>query len=165
VALTDGNREILLTTTDGKAIRFAEEEVRPMGREASGVRGIRLATGQRVTSLIVLDAGMILTVSEHGYGKLTSADEFPRHGRGGQGVIAMQTSDRNGAMIGALQVQPEDEVMLINAGGTLVRVPIAEISVQGRNTQGVRVMRLEEGEILVGVERVAADSDGESAAD
>jgi len=162
VALTDGEREILLTTTDGKAIRFAEEEVRPMGREAAGVRGIRLSDGQRVTSLIVLDEGMILTVSEHGYGKLTPSDDFPRHGRAGQGVIAMQTSERNGAMIGALQVQPDDEVMLINSSGTLVRVPISEISVLGRNTQGVRVMRLEEGETLVGVERVAADAgDGE----
>jgi DNA gyrase subunit A len=157
VALTDGSREILLATTDGKAIRFTEDQVRPMGREAAGVRGIRLAKDQRVTSLIVLDTGMILTVSENGYGKLTPADEFPRHGRAGQGVIAMQTSDRNGAMVGALQVQPDDEVMLINSGGTLVRVPIAEISVMGRNTQGVRVMRVEEGETLVGVERVAAD--------
>jgi DNA gyrase subunit A len=158
VALTDGEREILLTTTDGKAIRFAEGEVRPMGREAAGVRGIKLAAGQRVTSLIVLDTGLILTVSEFGYGKLTSADEFPRHGRGGRGVIAMQTSDRNGAMVGALQVQPDDEIMLINSSGTLVRCPISDISVLGRNTQGVRVMRLEEGEALVGVERVAADS-------
>jgi len=161
VALTDGQREILLATTDGKAIRFAEEEVRPMGREAAGVRGIKLGDGQRVTSLIVLDEGMIFVVSENGYGKLTPSDEFPRHGRGGQGVIAMQTSERNGAMVGALQVQPEDEVMLINSSGTLVRVRIAEISVQGRNTQGVRVMRLEEGETLVGVERVAADGGDE----
>jgi len=161
VAITDGQREILLATTDGKAIRFAEEEVRPMGREAAGVRGIRLARGQRVTSLIVLEEGLILTVSEHGYGKLTPADEFPRHGRAGQGVIAMQTSERNGAMIGALQVLPDDEVMLINSSGTLVRVPIAEISVLGRNTQGVRVMRLEEGETLVGVERVAGDGEDE----
>jgi DNA gyrase subunit A len=165
VALTDGSREILLATTDGKAIRFAEDQVRPMGREAAGVRGIRLGKDQRVTSLIVLDTGMILTVSENGYGKLTPADEFPRHGRAGQGVIAMQTSDRNGAMVGALQVQPDDEVMLINSGGTLVRVPIAEISVMGRNTQGVRVMRVEEGDTLVGVERVAADDEGEGEED
>ena len=163
VALTDGQREILLATTDGKAIRFAEEEVRPMGREAAGVRGIKLGEGQRVTSLIVLDEGMIFVVSENGYGKLTPSDEFPRHGRGGQGVIAIQTSERNGAMVGALQVQPDDEVMLISSSGTLVRVRIEEISVQGRNTQGVRVMRVEEGETLVGVERVAADGseDGE----
>jgi DNA gyrase subunit A len=164
VSLTDGSREVLLATTDGKAIRFAEEEVRAMGREAAGVRGIRLADGERVTSLIVLDSGMILTVSEHGYGKLTPADEFPRHGRAGQGVIAMQTSERNGAMVGALQVQPEDEIMLINSSGTLVRVPIAEVSVLGRNTQGVRLMKLEQDEKLVGVERVAAEEDGDEAA-
>jgi DNA gyrase subunit A len=165
VALTDGEREILLTTTDGKAIRFAESEVRPMGREAAGVRGIRLAKEQRVTSLIVLDSGLILTVSEYGYGKLTPADEFPRHGRAGRGVIAMQTSERNGSMVGALQVQPDDEIMLISSSGTLVRVPINEISVLGRNTQGVRVMRLAEGEALVSVERVAADSDEEEVED
>jgi DNA gyrase subunit A len=165
VALTDGEREILLTTTDGKAIRFAESEVRPMGREAAGVRGIRLAKEQRVTSLIVLDSGLILTVSEYGYGKLTPADEFPRHGRAGRGVIAMQTSERNGAIVGALQVQPDDEIMLISSSGTLVRVPINEISVLGRNTQGVRVMRLAEGEALVSVERVAADSDEDEVED
>jgi DNA gyrase subunit A len=164
VSLTDGSREVLLATTDGKAIRFAEDEVRPMGREAAGVRGIRLTSGQRVTSLIVLDSGTILTVSEHGYGKLTPADEFPRHGRAGQGVIAMQTSERNGAMVGALQVQPEDEIMLINSSGTLVRVPIAEVSVMGRNTQGVRLMKLEQDEKLVGVERVAAEEDGDGEA-
>ncbi len=101
VALTDGQRDILLTTTDGKAIRFAEDQVRPMGREAAGVRGIRLADGQRVTSLIVLGEGPILTVSERGYGKLTEMDDFPRHGRAGQGVIALQTSERNGALVGA----------------------------------------------------------------
>ena len=163
VSLTDGSREVLLATTDGKAIRFAEEEVRPMGREAAGVRGIRLLGGQRVTSLIVLGEGTILTVSEHGYGKQTPVDEFPRHGRAGQGVIAMQTSERNGAMVGALQVLPEDEIMLINSSGTLVRVPIAEVSVMGRNTQGVRLMKLEDDETLVGVERVAADEDGDEA--
>ena len=164
VALTDGQREMLLATTDGKAIRFAEEEVRPMGREAAGVRGIRLASDQQVTSLIVLGEGLVLTVSAHGYGKLTPVDEFPLHGRAGQGVIAMQTSDRNGAMVRALQVQPDDELMLINSSGTLVRVRAAEISVLGRNTQGVRVMRLEEGETLVGVERVASE-DGEEEVD
>ena len=166
VALTDGAREIFLATTNGQGIRFAEEKVRPMGREAAGVRGIRLVRGQRVTSLIVLGEGLVLTVSEHGYGKLTSIDEFPVHGRGGKGVIAMQTSERNGAMVGALQVLPDDEIMLINSTGTLVRVAVAEISVLGRNTQGVRIMRLEEGETLVGVERVAADSDeGDDAGD
>jgi len=158
VALTDGRRDVLLATTDGKAIRFSEEQVRPMGREAAGVRGIRLGTGRRVHSLIVLDEGPILTVSEHGYGKLTVADEFPVHGRAGQGVIAMQTSERNGPVVGALQVQPTDEVMLINSTGTLVRVPVDEIPLLGRNTQGVRIMRLAEGETVVGVERVAGEN-------
>ncbi len=162
VALTDGAREILLATTGGKAIRFNEEQVRPMGREAAGVRGIKLPAGQRVVSLIVLGEGPILTVSENGYGKLTPADEFPVHGRGGQGVIAMQTSERNGDMIGALQVQPDDEIMLINSTGTLVRVAVAEIPELGRNTQGVRIMRLDEGETLVSIERVAADGDDDT---
>jgi DNA gyrase subunit A len=162
VALTDGKRDVLLTTTDGKAIRFSEEQVRPMGREAAGVRGIRLGKGQRVNSLIVLGEGLILTVSERGYGKLSSSEEFPVHGRAGQGVIAMQTSERNGPMVGALQVEATDEVMLINSSGTLVRVPVEEIPVLGRNTQGVRIMRLAEEETVVGVERVAAESgDGE----
>jgi DNA gyrase subunit A len=157
VALTDGERDILLSTTDGKAIRFAEDQVRPMGREAGGVRGIRLAEGQRVTSLIVLGEGPILTVSERGYGKLTDMGDFPRHGRAGQGVIALQTSERNGALVGARQVQRDDEVMLINSSGTLVRVPVSDIPVLGRNTQGVRIMRLEDGEKLVGLERIAGD--------
>jgi DNA gyrase subunit A len=157
VALTDGQRDILLSTTDGKAIRFAEDQVRPMGREAAGVRGIRLGDNQRVTSLIVLADGPILTVSERGYGKLTDMDDFPRHGRGGQGVIALQTSERNGTLVGARQVQRDDEVMLINSSGTLVRVPVSDIPVLGRNTQGVRIMRLEDGEKLVGLERIAGD--------
>ena len=157
VALTDGQRDILLSTTDGKAIRFAEDQVRPMGREAAGVRGIRLTDGQRVTSLIVLGDGPILTVSERGYGKLTEMDDFPRHGRAGQGVIALQTSERNGVLVGARQVQRDDEIMLINSSGTLVRVPVSDIPVLGRNTQGVRIMRLEEGEKLVGLERIAGD--------
>jgi DNA gyrase subunit A len=163
VALTDGQREILLTTTDGKAIRFTEDQVRPMGREAAGVRGIRLGDDQRVTSLIVLGEGQILTVSERGYGKVTEMDDYPRHGRAGQGVIALQTSDRNGALVGARQVRRDDEVMLINSSGTLVRVPVSDIPVLGRNTQGVRIMRLEEGEKLVGLERIAGDDsqDGE----
>ena len=164
VALTDGEREILLATTDGKAIRFAESEVRPMGREAAGVRGVRLGEAQRVTSLIVLGEGPILTVSERGYGKLTDMTDFPRHGRGGQGVIALQTSDRNGSLVGALQVKPDDEIMLINSSGTLVRVPVSDIPVLGRNTQGVRIMRLEEVEKLVGIERIAGEDSGDSEA-
>ena len=105
----------------------------------------------------MLADGPILTVSERGYGKLTDMTDFPRHGRGGQGVIALQTSDRNGALIGALQVKPDDEIMLINSSGTLVRVPVSDIPVLGRNTQGVRIMRLGDGEKLVGLERIAGD--------
>ncbi len=160
VGLTDGSREILLATTDGKAIRFAEEGVRPMGREAAGVRGVRLGDGQRVASALVVGDGLVLTVSRNGYGKLTDVAEFPRHGRGGQGVIALQTTERNGPLVGALQVAQEDEVMLISTSGTLVRVPVVEISVQGRNTQGVRLMRVGDEEEIVGVERVAGEENG-----
>ena len=175
VALTDGSRQIMLCTSGGKAIRFHEDEVRPMGREAAGVRGVRLAEGQRLIALLVLGEGHVLTASEFGYGKLTPLDDFPGHGRGGQGVIALQTTERNGAAVAALQVQPQDELMLISSNGTLVRTPVADISVVGRNTQGVRLIRLDEGDRLTGVERVnaietaaeveaAAEVAGESAA-
>ena len=162
VALTDGSREIMLGTSGGKAIRFHEEEVRPMGREAAGVRGVRLGPEQRVIALLVLGEGHVLTASENGYGKLTPLEEFPSHGRGGQGVIALQTTERNGATVAALQVQPDDELMLISSTGTLVRTPVADISVVGRNTQGVRLIRLAEGERLTGVERVAPLADAEN---
>jgi DNA gyrase subunit A len=153
-ALTDGQREIMLCTSGGKAIRFHEEEVRPMGREAAGVRGVRLAQDQRLIALLVLEEGYVLTASENGYGKLTPLAEFPGHGRGGQGVIALQTTERNGRTVAALQVQSGHELMLISSTGTLVRTPVADISIVGRNTQGVRLIRLGEGERLTGVERV-----------
>jgi DNA gyrase subunit A len=125
-----------------------------MGRDATGVRGVRLSDGQQLIALIVLGEGHILTASESGYGKLTPLEEFPGHNRGGQGVIALQTTDRNGRTVAALQVQATDELMLISSAGTLVRTPVADISVVGRNTQGVRLIRLEEGERLTGIERV-----------
>jgi len=153
-AITDGTRDILLFTTGGKAIRFVEDEVRPMGREAGGVRGVRLADDQRVNALIVADQGYILTASEKGYGKLTPLEDYPRHGRGGQGVIALQVTDRNGRMIGALQVTRDDEIMLMSQGGALVRTPVRDISVVGRNTQGVRLIRLENDDQLTGLERI-----------
>jgi DNA gyrase subunit A len=153
-AITDGTRDILLFTTGGKAIRFVEDEVRPMGREAAGVRGVRLADDQRVNALIVADQGFILTASEKGYGKLTPLEDYPRHGRGGQGVIALQVTDRNGRMIGALQVTRDDEIMLMSQGGALVRTPVRDISVVGRNTQGVRLIRLENDDQLTGLERI-----------
>jgi DNA gyrase subunit A len=164
VAITDAQREIILVSSGGKAIRFHEEEVRPMGREAAGVRGIKLGDGQELIALIVIGEGHILTASETGYGKLTPLDDFPSHGRGGQGVIALQTSDRNGTTVAALQVMAGHEIMLISSTGTLVRTPVDEISVLGRNTQGVRLMRLAEGERLVGIERIESLESGDGAA-
>jgi DNA gyrase subunit A len=164
VALTDATREIMLVTSGGKAIRFHEEQVRPMGRDAAGVRGVRLGEGQRVIALLVLGEGYVLTASENGYGKLTSLEDFPGHGRGAQGVIALQTTYRNGATVAALQVQPGDELMLISSTGTLVRTPVADISVVGRNTQGVRLIRLGEAERLTGVERGAGLEPGDDSA-
>jgi DNA gyrase subunit A len=173
VALTDGQRDILLCASNGKAIRFKESEVRAMGRDATGVRGIRLGdngdanvddtgimpivpSGAVLISLVVVGEGLILTASENGYGKLTPLDDFPLQGRGGQGVIALQTSERNGAMVAALQVQLTQELMLISSSGTLVRTPVADVSIVGRNTQGVRLIRLDEGERLAGVESLDA---------
>jgi DNA gyrase subunit A len=160
VALTDGQREIVLCTSGGKAIRFHEGEVRPMGREAAGVRGVRLGAGQQLIALIVIGEGHILTASASGYGKRTPLEDFPVHGRGGQGVIALQTSERNGELVAALQVQPGHELMLISSAGTLVRTPVGDISILGRNTQGVRLIRLDEGERLTGVERVESLDNG-----
>src|SRR5690606_30581774 len=117
---------------------------------------------EEVISLIIVDPeGMVLTASENGYGKRTAIEDFPIHGRGGQGVIALQISERNGRMVGALLVKPDDEIMLISSGGTLVRTQVNEISVQGRNTQGVRLIRVDEGERLVGLERIVSDGAGE----
>jgi DNA gyrase subunit A len=160
VGLADGTKEILLVSSGGKSIRFNESEVRPMGREAAGVRGIKLGDGQEVVGLIVVGEGNVLTASENGYGKLTPLDDFPAHGRGGQGVIALQTTDRNGNCVAALQVQSGQEVMLISSTGTLVRTPVDEISVVGRNTQGVRLIRLGEGERLVGIEHIDESLEG-----
>jgi len=164
VALTDGEREIILVSSGGKAIRFHESEVRDMGREAAGVRGIRLGAGQQLISLIVVGEGHVLTGSAAGYGKRSPLAEFPVHGRGGQGVIALQTSDRNGDTVAALQVMPEQEIMLISSTGALVRTAVDEISVQGRNTQGVRLIRLGEGERLAGIGRVESLDTGEEEA-
>ena len=166
VAITDGEREIMLVSSGGKAIRFAESEVRPMGREAAGVRGIKLGAAQEAIALIVVgqgeSQGCVLCASASGYGKRTPVGDFPVHGRGGQGVIAMQTSDRNGSTVAALQVLPGQEIMLISSTGTLVRTAVDEVSELGRNTQGVRLIRLSEGERLVGIERIES-LEGESA--
>jgi DNA gyrase subunit A len=154
VAITSGENEIMLYASSGKAIRFNESDVRVMGRGAAGVRGVKIAADHEVIALIIIGEGDILTVSEHGYGKRTPGDEFSTQGRGGQGVIAIQTSERNGRMVSACQVNNEDEVMLISSAGTLVRTPVGDISVQGRNTQGVRLIRMSDDERLVGLDRI-----------
>ena len=154
-AQTDGQRDIMLCSTSGKMIRFRETEVREMGRTARGVRGIRLAASHEMIALIIPEDGkQVLTVSENGYGKRTHNEDFPLYGRGGQGVIGMQTSERNGRVVGATQVADGEEIMLISDRGTLVRTRVDEISVQGRNTQGVRLIKLKTDEKLVGLERV-----------
>jgi DNA gyrase subunit A len=154
VSLTDGKQDIMLFSSFGKCIRFAEGDVRPMGRVARGVIGIRLAKGQNVVSMLEIGEGDILTVTENGFGKRTSVEDHPRQGRGGQGVIGIQTSDRNGALISAIQVSEDDDIMLISDGGTLVRTGAREISTLGRNTQGVTLIRLRKDEKLVGLERI-----------
>jgi DNA gyrase subunit A len=154
-AITDGEQDVMLFTDSGKAMRFNEQNVRAMGRTARGVRGIRLSGGARVISLIIPQAeGRILTASVNGYGKLTATEDFPAKGRGGQGIIAMQLSERNGSLIGAVQVFEGDELMLISDLGTLVRTRTDELSVLGRNTQGVTLIRIAENESLVGVARI-----------
>ncbi len=162
VAITDGDQDIVLLASSGKAMRFHESDVRPMGRTAAGVRGIRLADDQRVISLLIVTEGEVLTATANGYGKRTPVSEFPVHGRGGQGVIAIQTTQRNGELVGAILVNETDEIMLISAGGTLVRTAAEEVSSQGRNTQGVRLIRVDEGDQLVGLDRIIPLPEDES---
>jgi DNA gyrase subunit A len=159
VDITDGDQEIMLFTSAGKAVRFAESDVRPMGRTACGVRGVRLAGGQRVISLITSQTGRVLTVTANGFGKCTAVNEYPLHGRGGQGVISIQTSERNGDVVGAVLVTEDDEIMLITDGGTLVRTAVREVPVMGRNTQGVKMISLSRKEKLAGLERIASLGD------
>ena len=159
VALTDGQRHIMLCTSGGKAIKFAEQDVRPMGRTAAGVRGIKLNPGQQLIALIVADPGAIITVTENGFGKRTAVDQYSLQGRGGQGVVAIQTNDRNGGLVGAAWVADDDGIMLISNGGNLVRIAAHDVSIMGRNTQGVRLIRLNPEEKLVEVERIASLDD------
>lgn len=157
-AITRGDQDVMLFASTGKAVRFNEADVRPMGRTARGVRGMRLPEGERMISLIIPETGQrVLAVSANGYGKRTEPDEFPVHNRGGQGVIAMQTSARNGPVVGAVQVADGDEIMLISDQGTLVRTRVDEISVLSRNTQGVRLIRVRDNETLVGIAVVSDD--------
>jgi len=165
VAITDGSQDIMLFSNAGKVIRFREVDVRAMGRTACGVRGIKLQPGQQVISLIIASDSPVLTATENGYGKRTLAEDYPVYGRGGQGVIAIQVTERNGAVVGAVSADDKDEVMLISGGGTLVRTRVNEISVMGRNTQGVRLIALDEGEQLVGIERIIEENDDVDAAE
>ena len=162
-AITDGGKDVMLFTSVGKVARFAESDVRAMGRSARGVRGIRLGADQEVISLIIpSEAHQVLTVSENGYGKRTQLNDFPTKGRGTQGVIAMQASDRNGALVGALLVADQDEIMLISDQGTLVRTRVGEVPSLSRNTQGVRLIRVRQEEKLVGVARIEEPEEGDA---
>ncbi len=154
VDITDGERDIMLFSSAGKAVRFRESAVRPMGRTAAGVRGIRLDEGQRVISLVVVDEGDILSVCENGYGKRTAIDQFPTKGRGTKGLISIRTSERNGQQIGAILVDEDDEIMLITDGGTLVRTRVSDVSRMGRDAQGVKMIALSKGEKLIGIARI-----------
>ena len=161
-AITDGSKHVMLFSDGGKVIRFKESKVRQMGRTARGVRGMRISDEQQLISMLIPEPGAyILTASENGYGKRTALDEFPLRGRGGQGVIAQVQNERNGCLVGAVQVQDGEEIMLITDQGTLVRTRVDEVSSQSRNTQGVTLIRLTKGELLVGIERVQEPSGGD----
>ncbi len=160
VEITSGEHDIMLFSANGKSIRFKESDVRAVGRTAIGVRGIKLAAGDEVVSLIVADQmSPILTATEKGYGKRTELDEYRAQARGGSGVISIKTSDRNGKVIGAIQVTDEDEMMLISNKGTLVRARALDVSIIGRNTQGVTLINIAEGEQLVSIAKIAESED------
>ena len=167
VGLTDGTQEVMLFCTSGKAIRFSEDDVRKMGRTARGVRGIKMPEEHKVNAMIICNAddqeSAVLTVTENGFGKRTSLSEYNTQGRGGQGVISIQTSERNGDAVGAILVEDDDEAMLITNGGTLVRTKVSEVSVVGRNTQGVKVIGVANGEQLISIEKVAESDEAEEA--
>ena len=163
VAITDGKHDVMLFSDAGKAVRFDENDVRPMGREARGVRGMHLEDGQQVIAMLVAEdeSQSVLTATENGYGKRTPIGEYTRHGRGTKGMIAIQTSERNGKVVAACLVRPDDEIMLITDTGVLVRTRVAEIRELGRATQGVTLIALDDKANLIGVQRVA-ESDAQS---
>jgi DNA gyrase subunit A len=158
VAITDGKRQLMLASSGGKVIHFNESDVRAMGRTARGVIGMRISAEERIISLMLADQGRVLTATENGYGKSSHVSEYRVQGRGGQGLISIQTSERNGQVVGALLVNEQDDIMLITDGGKLVRTRVGEISVMGRNTQGVRLISLSEGERLVGLDRIVEET-------
>ena len=185
--LTSGNDDVMLFSSDGMSVRFNEEKVRDMGRQASGVRGINLNPGDTVVGVEVVEKGSelpesageevleellvagdtrsILTVTENGYGKRTAVDGYPTRNRGGKGVFTIKTSERNGQVVGALQVSNDDEIMLITSGGKIIRMKMDSLRIIGRNTQGVRLINLEKGEKVVDVARVAEPSAEEEEGD
>ncbi|HUL92332.1 MAG TPA: DNA gyrase subunit A [Burkholderiales bacterium] len=162
-AITDGKHDVMLFSDAGKAVRFEEDDVRPMGRQAHGVRGMKLGAEHKVISMLAADTETqtVLTATENGFGKRTPIAEYTRHGRGTQGMIAIQTTERNGKVIGAVLVGDEDEIMLISTGGVLIRTKVKQIREMGRSTQGVRLIDLDEGTKLAGVERVAEKEEDE----
>jgi DNA gyrase subunit A len=162
--LTDGTQDIILSKRNGKAIRFNEEDVRPMGRTAHGVRGVTLEEDDAVVGMLaVRREASLLTATENGYGKRTPISEYRITGRGGKGIISIQTNERNGRVVAALEVVLEDEVMLITRNGIVIRTRASEISEIGRNTQGVRLIQLESGDTLIDVARVEENGDEEEA--
>ncbi|TMH76816.1 MAG: DNA gyrase subunit A [Betaproteobacteria bacterium] len=162
-AITEGKHDVMLFSDAGKAVRFEEGDVRPMGRQARGVRGMKIGEGRRVISMLVADSESqtVLTATENGFGKRTAIAEYTRHGRGTQGMIGIQTTERNGKVVGAVLVGDEDEIMLISTGGVLIRTLVKQIREMGRSTQGVRLIDLDEGTKLAGVERVAEKEEEE----
>ena len=157
---TNGEQEVIIATSDGKSIRFPEDQVRPMGRTAAGVRGMSLKDGDSIVGMEILTPGAtVLTVTENGYGKRTPLDDYRLQRRGGQGIITIRTSDRNGPVVAVTQVVDDDEVMLITDGGKVLRARVSGISTMGRATQGVRIMNLNDGEKLVSMARLAEDED------
>jgi DNA gyrase subunit A len=160
VRLTDGRSEVILSTADGQAIRFEEAEVRPMGRSTYGVRGMTLDEGDQIVSIDLVEPGAsLLAVAEKGYGKRTEMDEYRQTHRGGKGIITMKTTDKTGRVIGLRMVTDDDQIMLVSSGGKVVRIRVNEIRVIGRNTQGVRLIDLEEGERVAAVARLAERED------
>jgi DNA gyrase subunit A len=166
-AITDGEHDVMLFSDSGKAVRFDENDVRPMGREARGVRGMQLEDGQQVIALLVAgdEQESVLTATENGYGKRTPITEYTRHGRGTKGMIAIQTSERNGKVVAATLVDADAQIMLITNTGVLIRTRVSEIREMGRATQGVTLISLDEGTKLSGLQQVAeaeADVDGDA---
>ena len=166
-ALTDGAHDVMLFSDGGKAVRFDENDVRPMGRQARGVRGMQLEDGQQVISLLVAgdESQSVLTATENGFGKRTNIAEYTRHGRGTKGMIAIQQSERNGKVVAATLVREDDEIMLITDRGVLVRTRVAEIREMGRATQGVTLIALDDGAQLIGLQRIVENDASDDAPD